>query len=156
LGFPIKSPVSGLLLENKVKLNDQVDKGDVIFLVNAMKMEHSVRSPCKGKVTSILVSPGSPVQTEQILATVGMLLSFLVTKILKTKNEKHQSPRQLSPGSRANEKNSRSPKKYPRGKEKTQSFDFNFFNFSIVRVILFIYSYLAAEKRSRRYLERGN
>jgi biotin carboxyl carrier protein len=47
-----------------------VAAGDVVVVIEAMKMEHSVRSPAGGTVASIPVAVGDQVEADQVLAVV--------------------------------------------------------------------------------------
>ena len=49
----VLSPITGKLLDNKVKNGSQVSKGDVVLVLEAMKMEHRLTAPRDGKISSI-------------------------------------------------------------------------------------------------------
>ncbi|MHA7131143.1 acyl-CoA carboxylase biotin carboxyl carrier protein subunit [Algoriphagus namhaensis] len=63
----IKAPMPGLILELKVKPGDEVKRGDVVLILEAMKMENSIKSPGEGVVTAIKVKLGQSVEKNQIL-----------------------------------------------------------------------------------------
>ena len=69
-GDPVKSPMPGTILDVRVYVGQKVNRGDVLFILEAMKMENEVSATKAGTITSITVSKGSSVQTDQILATV--------------------------------------------------------------------------------------
>ena len=48
-----------------------VEEGDVLFLMEAMKMETEIKAPCAGKVGSIRVDVGATVTAGQLLVTLG-------------------------------------------------------------------------------------
>ena len=50
-GSTVNSPLPGVVLEVKVKDGDQVTKGQVIMVLEAMKMENAIEAPCDGTVT---------------------------------------------------------------------------------------------------------
>jgi len=49
----LTSPISGKVVSIKVKKGDSVKKGDVLMVIEAMKMEYLIRAPFKGKVKKI-------------------------------------------------------------------------------------------------------
>ena len=49
----VLSPITGKLLDNKVAHGSQVSKGDVVLVLEAMKMEHRLTAPRDGKIASI-------------------------------------------------------------------------------------------------------
>tara|TARA_B100001250_G_scaffold376453_1_gene364756 strand:- start:1472 stop:1966 length:495 start_codon:yes stop_codon:yes gene_type:complete len=49
----VLSPITGKLLDNKVAHGSQVSKGDVVLVLEAMKMEHRLTAPRDGKISSI-------------------------------------------------------------------------------------------------------
>ncbi len=57
----VKSPLQGLIVKIKVKVGDKVKKGDVIAVLEAMKMQNDINAPWDGVVKEILVSEGSSV-----------------------------------------------------------------------------------------------
>ncbi len=58
----ILSPMPGRVVKIEAKPGQIVAKGDVLIIVEAMKMENSIRAPFEGKVESVLVSEGDQVQ----------------------------------------------------------------------------------------------
>lgn len=63
----VVSPLPGTVLEVKVKAGDQVKYGQVVILIEAMKMETEVVSQCDGVVESVLVKKGDAVETDTTL-----------------------------------------------------------------------------------------
>jgi biotin carboxyl carrier protein len=49
----LNSPISGKVVKVNVKSGDKVEKGDVIMVIEAMKMEYLIRAPNNGKITKI-------------------------------------------------------------------------------------------------------
>ncbi len=57
----VKSPLPGVILEIKVKEGDTVKRGQVVAILEAMKMENNINADKDGKVTEIKVSKGDSV-----------------------------------------------------------------------------------------------
>ena len=57
----VKSPLPGVILDIKVKEGDMVKKGQLILVLEAMKMENNINADRDGKVTAINVSTGDSV-----------------------------------------------------------------------------------------------
>ena len=67
----IVSPMAGTILEVKVDVGDAVEKGQVIAILEAMKLENEVVATASGTVKQILVSKGKAVQSQEALIIVG-------------------------------------------------------------------------------------
>jgi biotin carboxyl carrier protein len=63
----IKAPMPGLILDLKVKPGDEVKKGDVVLILEAMKMENIIKSPGDGIVKEVKVSLKQSVEKNQVL-----------------------------------------------------------------------------------------
>lgn len=63
----ITAPMPGLILQLHVKEGDEVKKGDAIMVLEAMKMENTLKSPGDGIVKNILVKAGDSVEKNQVL-----------------------------------------------------------------------------------------
>ena len=63
----IKAPMPGLILDLKVAPGDLVKKGDVVLILEAMKMENSIKSPGDGLVKAVKVSLKQSVEKNQVL-----------------------------------------------------------------------------------------
>lgn len=57
----VKSPLPGVILDVKVKEGDEVKKGQLVVILEAMKMENSINADRDGKVTAVNVSKGDSV-----------------------------------------------------------------------------------------------
>ena len=69
-GTPVTSPLPGNIFAIKVKEGDAVKAGDVLIVIEAMKMENDVCAPADGVVKQILVSKGALVATGDTLAVI--------------------------------------------------------------------------------------
>ncbi|WP_057939472.1 acetyl-CoA carboxylase biotin carboxyl carrier protein subunit [Algoriphagus resistens] len=63
----IKAPMPGLILDLKVKAGDEVKKGEVLLILEAMKMENILKSPGDGVVKAVKVSLNESVEKNQVL-----------------------------------------------------------------------------------------
>ena len=61
----------GVVLRIEVEEGEEVAEGDVLLVVEAMKMETEIKSPASGKVLSINVNQGDQVKNGQSLVTLG-------------------------------------------------------------------------------------
>lgn len=68
-GEAVASPMPGNILKVNVNDGDSVNAGDVILILEAMKMENEIVAPCAGTV-SVKVKAGDTVETDQLLAEV--------------------------------------------------------------------------------------
>lgn len=66
----IKSPLPGVILDIKTNVGDTVKKGQVILILEAMKMENNINADKDGKVTAIHVSKGESVLEGADLITI--------------------------------------------------------------------------------------
>ena len=67
----IKAPMPGTILKINAKVGDSVKKGDVVCVLEAMKMENDICAPEDGVVASVEVSQGASVATDAVLITLG-------------------------------------------------------------------------------------
>jgi len=63
----LRAPMPGLVRQVNVQVGDQVDAGDSLFILEAMKMENILKSPVNGTVSDLFVKPGESVEKNQIL-----------------------------------------------------------------------------------------
>jgi len=66
----INAPLPGKILNINVSEGQKVKKGDVLFILEAMKMENEVMAPQDGIVSKIAVSKGAQVNTGDVLAVI--------------------------------------------------------------------------------------
>ena len=67
----VKAPMAGTILDVKVAVGAQVKKGQVIAILEAMKLENEVVSTADGTVKQVLVNKGQAVTNQQALVIVG-------------------------------------------------------------------------------------
>ena len=70
-GTPVKAALPGNVLKVLVSNGDNISEGDVIAVIEAMKMETEIKSPVSGTVKSVDIEVGDKVVTGQVLVTVG-------------------------------------------------------------------------------------
>ena len=66
----VVSPIQGQVTNIKVKVGDKVQKGDVLIIVEAMKLENEVVSPFEGQIAEILVTKGQNVKAKDVILTI--------------------------------------------------------------------------------------
>ena len=69
-GESVTAPMPGNILDIKVASGAQVKKGDVLVILEAMKMENEIMAPCDGTV-NVVVTMGSAVETGAVLCTIA-------------------------------------------------------------------------------------
>ena len=67
----VKAPMPGNIIKVNVKPGDAVKKGDVLVVLEAMKMENDVCAPEDGTVASVEVAKGATVETDAVLVTLN-------------------------------------------------------------------------------------
>lgn len=70
-GTPVKAPMTGNILDVKVSVGDTVSVGQVLVVLEAMKMENDIVANAAGKVTSITVKKGDTVNSDDVIATIA-------------------------------------------------------------------------------------
>lgn len=69
-GESVTAPMPGTILDVKANVGDTVTRGQVIMILEAMKMENDIVAPCDGKITSIIAKKNDTVNSGDVLATV--------------------------------------------------------------------------------------
>ena len=69
-GHEVPSPIQGQVTNIKVKVGDKVKKGDVLLIIEAMKLENEVVSPFEGEVTQVLVTKGQNVKAKETIIII--------------------------------------------------------------------------------------
>ena len=60
-GTLVASPMAGIVLSVAVKAGDRIEEGQELMMLEAMKMQAPVYSPCAGTIGAVMVSPGAAV-----------------------------------------------------------------------------------------------
>ena len=69
-GTPVKAPMPGNVLDIKVSNGQAVKEGDLVVILEAMKMENEIYAPCDGTVT-VVAAKGSTVNTGDVLVSIS-------------------------------------------------------------------------------------
>ena len=69
-GKPVIAPMPGTITGIKVNPGEKVKKGDIILVLEAMKMENEIAAPFDGVVIQISAAKGSSVSTGDVLAVI--------------------------------------------------------------------------------------
>lgn len=67
----VNAPMPGTILDVKVAPGAAVKAGDVLVILEAMKMENEIMAPCDGTVTSVAAAKGAAVESGALLCTIG-------------------------------------------------------------------------------------
>lgn len=70
-GEPVNAPMPGTVVDVKVSVGQAVKKGDVLVILEAMKMENEIMSPRDGSVASVVAGKGESVDTGAVLVTLN-------------------------------------------------------------------------------------
>ena len=70
-GEQITSPMPGNILAVNVAAGDTVKRGQVLMVLEAMKMENEIMCPCDGKIVSVSVTKGATVESGTLLCVIG-------------------------------------------------------------------------------------
>ncbi|WP_432667483.1 biotin/lipoyl-containing protein [Wukongibacter baidiensis] len=70
-GNTITAPMPGTILDIKVNVGDTVSNGDVLLILEAMKMENEIMAPAGGKVVSVNATKGASVNAGDVLIVLG-------------------------------------------------------------------------------------
>jgi acetyl-CoA carboxylase biotin carboxyl carrier protein len=67
----VQSPVTGTIFKLLIGVGESVNQGDSILVIESMKMEIPLESPCAGSLQALLVVEGDHVEEGQVLADVA-------------------------------------------------------------------------------------
>lgn len=69
-GTKVTAPMPGTILDIKVKVGDEVSEGQVLLILEAMKMENDIPALATGKVAAINVNKGDTVNSNDVLVVI--------------------------------------------------------------------------------------
>ncbi|MGL6107083.1 biotin/lipoyl-containing protein [Romboutsia sp.] len=67
----VSAPMPGTINDVRVNIGDAIKKGQVLLILEAMKMENEIMASCDGSILAINVSKGTSVSVGDILVTIG-------------------------------------------------------------------------------------
>ena len=70
-GEKVSAPMPGTILDVRVSNGAAVKKGDILFILEAMKMENEIMAPCDGTAASVSVTKGAAVDSGALLCVIG-------------------------------------------------------------------------------------
>jgi biotin carboxyl carrier protein len=69
--FMLKAPMPGLVVSVPVRDGQAVEKGDILIVLESMKMQNELKSPRAGTVSRLRIKPGDSVELRQIMLSVS-------------------------------------------------------------------------------------
>ena len=70
-GEKVSAPMPGTILDVRVSNGQAVKKGDILFILEAMKMENEIMAPCDGTIASVSATKGAAVDSGALLCVIG-------------------------------------------------------------------------------------
>ena len=64
-------PMTGMIISYAVKVGDQVNTGDLVCVLEAMKMQNGLPAPAAGTIKAIYFEPGASVAKDQVILAIG-------------------------------------------------------------------------------------
>lgn len=69
-GTKVNAPMPGTILDIKKNVGDSVNAGEVLLILEAMKMENDIMAPVAGKIVSIMVAKGASVNSGDVMIVI--------------------------------------------------------------------------------------
>ena len=66
----VEVPIAGKIIEVKVKAGDKVNEGDIVCMLESMKMENPIFAPISGTIKEVNVSAGQTVKFGESIAVI--------------------------------------------------------------------------------------
>jgi biotin carboxyl carrier protein len=70
-GTKLLAPMPGMIVKYLVRVGDKVKAGDVVLILEAMKMQNTIAAPVEGTIKAINFKPGDAVSKDDVLAVIG-------------------------------------------------------------------------------------
>ena len=70
-GQKVNAPMPGTILEVRVTEGATVKKGDILLILEAMKMENEIMAPCDGTIKQVVAAKGASVNSGDPLIVIG-------------------------------------------------------------------------------------
>ena len=70
-GQAVKAPLPGTITDIRVQVGQQVSAGDIVLVLEAMKMQNNIEAETSGKITAIMVKQGDSVMEGTVLLTIA-------------------------------------------------------------------------------------
>ena len=71
--FTLNAPMPGMVVKVPVQVGDQVAAGDVLVILESMKMQNELKAPRAGRVTAVHVQDGANVEKREAMVVLGPL-----------------------------------------------------------------------------------
>jgi len=68
---PLRAPMPGMIISYAVKVGDKVNTGDLVCVLEAMKMQNSLPAPASGTIKAIHFEPGASVAKDAVILVIG-------------------------------------------------------------------------------------
>ena len=70
-GQAVKAPLPGTITDIRVQVGQQVSAGDIVLVLEAMKMQNNIEAEASGKISAIMVKQGDSVMEGTVLLTIA-------------------------------------------------------------------------------------
>lgn len=70
-GTKVEAPMPGNILSIKVAAGDTVSEGDILLILEAMKMENEILAPVSGKIAGVQIASGAAVNSGDVLIVIS-------------------------------------------------------------------------------------